>query len=260
MKRYLLALTAAIITAGSCLYAQKNENQTLLNAALHGWEYEVRAGISIGGSSPLPLPAEIRSIDSYNPTLAIMLEGNAIKWFGAEKKWGLTTGLRLENKNITTRATVKNYGMEIIGSDGNRLKGNWTGGVRTKLRSSLVTIPLLATHKFGERWSVKLGPYFSYLMDGDFSGEVYEGYLREGNPTGQKIVFTDGAIATYDFHNDMNHFQWGVQAGADWKAFKHLKVFADLTWGLNDIFQKDFQTISFAMYPIYLNFGFGYAF
>ena len=38
MKRYLLALTAAIITAGSCLYAQKNENQTLLNAALHGWE------------------------------------------------------------------------------------------------------------------------------------------------------------------------------------------------------------------------------
>ena len=89
MKRYLLALTAAIITAGSCLYAQKNENQTLLNAALHGWEYEVRAGISIGGSSPLPLPAEIRSIDSYNPTLAIMLEGNAIKWFGAEKKWGL---------------------------------------------------------------------------------------------------------------------------------------------------------------------------
>ena len=149
MKRYLLALTAAIITAGSCLYAQKNENQTLLNAALHGWEYEVRAGISIGGSSPLPLPAEIRSIDSYNPTLAIMLEGNAIKWFGAEKKWGLTTGLRLENKNMTTRATVKNYGMEIIGSDGNRLKGNWTGGVRTKLRSSLVTIPLLATHKFG---------------------------------------------------------------------------------------------------------------
>ena len=35
---------------------------------------------------------------------------------------------------------------------------------------------------------------------------------------------------------------------------------ADLTWGLNDIFKKDFDTISFAMYPIYLNVGFGYAF
>jgi len=48
--------------------------------------------------------------------------------------------------------------------------------------------------------------------------------------------------------------------GGSWKAYKHLTVHADLTWGLNDIFQKDFKTISFAMYPIYLNLGFGYEF
>ena len=48
--------------------------------------------------------------------------------------------------------------------------------------------------------------------------------------------------------------------GDEWRAFKHLNVYADLTWGLNDIFQKDFDTITFAMYPIYLNGGFGYAF
>lgn len=35
---------------------------------------------------------------------------------------------------------------------------------------------------------------------------------------------------------------------------------ADLTWGLNNIFKNDFHTITFAMYPIYLNIGFGYAF
>lgn len=29
---------------------------------------------------------------------------------------------------------------------------------------------------------------------------------------------------------------------------------------LNDIFKNDFNTITFAMYPIYLNIGFGYAF
>lgn len=52
----------------------------------------------------------------------------------------------------------------------------------------------------------------------------------------------------------------GDQLGGEWKAFKHLNVYADLTWGLNDIFKKDFDTISFAMYPIYLNVGFGYAF
>ena len=34
----------------------------------------------------------------------------------------------------------------------------------------------------------------------------------------------------------------GAQLGGEWKAFKHLNVYADLTWGLNDIFKKDFDT------------------
>ena len=29
--------------------------------------------------------------------------------------------------------------MEIIGNDGNRLKGNWTGGVKTKVRNAYIT-------------------------------------------------------------------------------------------------------------------------
>ncbi len=43
---------------------------------------------------------------------------------------------------MRTKAEVKNYGMEIIGEDGNRLKGNWTGGVRTKVQNSYLTIPI----------------------------------------------------------------------------------------------------------------------
>ena len=34
---------------------------------------------------------------------------------------------------------------------------------------------------------MKAGAYFSYLMDGDFSGHVYEGYLRKDDPTGEKV-------------------------------------------------------------------------
>ena len=261
MKQFKKTITAGIILllCSISTWGQKNNTQGIIKSALHGWEYEIKAGLSIGGSSPLPLPKEIRSIDSYNPTLAIMLEANATKWFGETKKWGLIAGARFENKNMTTKATTKNYLMEII-QDGNRLKGNWTGGVRTKVRNSYVTVPILTAYKISSRWNLKAGPYFSYLMDGEFSGHVYDGYLREGNPTGDKINFYDDAIATYDFSDDLRKFQWGVQLGADWKAFTHLKVFADLTWGLNDIFKKDFETITFEMYPIYLNIGFGYAF
>ena len=186
------------------------------------------------------------------------------KWFGESRKWGVISGLRLENKGMRTKATVKNYGMEIIMFDAANkqysLKGNWTGGVRTKVQNAYLTIPVLAAYKVNNRWSIKAGPYFSYMMDGDFSGHVYDGYLRKDNPTGSKVTFDNGAIATYDFTHDLRKFQWGVQLGADWKAFKHLKVYADLNCGLNDIFKKDFKTITFDMYAVYLNIGFGYAF
>lgn len=241
-------------------YSQVDRNETLIRAALRGLEYEIKAGFSIGGSAPLPLPAEIRSIDSYNPTLAISIGGEVTKWFAARNKLGIIVGLRLENKSMTTKATVKNYSMEILGLGGERISGVWTGGVKTKMHTSGLTIPFMATYKVGNRWQIKAGPYFSYLLSRDFLGHVYDGYLREGNPTGPKVEFTDGKIATYDFSGDLRHFQWGLQAGAGWRAFKHLTIYADLTWGLNDIFKKDFHTITFAMYPIYLNIGFGYVF
>ena len=56
---------------------------------------------------------------------------------------------------MRTKATVKNYGMEIIGSDGNRLKGNWTGGVRTKVQNSYLTMPVLAAYKLNPRFTLK---------------------------------------------------------------------------------------------------------
>ena len=76
--------------------------------------------------------------------------------------------------------------MEIIGNDGNRLKGNWTGGVKTKVRNAYITVPVLGAYKINSRLRAKAGAYVSYLMDEEFSGYVYEGYLREGNPTGRK--------------------------------------------------------------------------
>lgn len=72
----------------------------------------------------------------------------------------------------------------------------------------------------------------SYRMEGDFTGDVYDGYLRELDPTGNKVIFDNGKSAPYDFSKDLRRFQWGMQLGGEWKAFKHLNVYADLTWGI----------------------------
>ena len=128
---FLILLAAgSSITAGAQTQPQSQpqprsrswSSRVLQKAHDAGWEIGLKAGVNLGGCSPLPLPREIRSIESFNPTLAIQLSGEATKWFGERREWGLTFGLRLDNKNMTTRARVKNYSMEIIGGDGNRLK------------------------------------------------------------------------------------------------------------------------------------------
>jgi len=263
MKRttILLLLTALSLLLG-CDGARAQQDRTpgIIRSALMGLEYEVRAGINIGGASPLPLPEEIRRIDSYSPTFCVSLEGDVIRWFGEKRRWGLILGLRLENKGMQAGARTKNYGMEIIGDGGERLKGNWTGMVRTKYRGTFVSIPLLAACRINQRLRLQMGPYVSFQSSGDFSGHVYDGYLRENDPTGNKVVFEGDRRATYDFSDELRSVQWGVQAGVNWKAFKHLTLSGDLMWGVTDIFKKGFRTISFDMYPIYLNIGFGYAF
>lgn len=263
MKRttITLLLTALALLLG-CGGARAQQDRTpgIIRSALMGLEYEVRAGINIGGASPLPLPAEIRRIDSYSPTFCFSLEGDVIRWFGEKRRWGLILGLRLENKGMQAGARTKSYGMEIIGDGGERLKGNWTGMVRTKYRGTFFSIPLLAACRINPRLRLHAGPYVSFQSSGDFSGHVYDGYLRENDPTGNKVVFEGDRRATYDFSDELRSIQWGVQAGVNWKAFKHLTLSGDLTWGVTDIFKKGFRTISFDMYPIYLNIGFGYAF
>ena len=82
---YIFSLLACLVIALPG-YSQVDRNETLIRSALHGLEYEIKAGFSIGGTAPLPLPVEIRSIDGYNPTLAISIGGEVTKWFAVQRR------------------------------------------------------------------------------------------------------------------------------------------------------------------------------
>lgn len=252
-KQFILTAIALLL----CLGQTKAQQLFHYNLKEHHIDFEVKAGFSIGGTSPLPLPEEIRSIESYNPGLALSLGIQVTKWF--DNQWGFSSGISFDNKKMSTEARVKNYSMELI-DGGGRIKGNWTGLVQTDVTNSYLTVPVMAAYKLSSVWDLRFGPYVAYLMDGKFSGHVSDGYLRENDPTGQKVPFTDDATATYDFSDNMRKFQWGLQAGGSWRVNRHFRLNADLQWGLNDIFEKDFETITFSMYNIYLNLGFGYVF
>lgn len=235
----------------------KDTDNNLIRAALKGWHVRVGAGINIGGTSPLPLPREIRAIEGYRPHLNIALEGMAMKSFN-HSPWGLAVGLRFEQKGMETKARVKNYHMEAVNEDGSgRINGAWTGHVKTKVDNTYFTVPILATYRLSDRWSLAAGPYFSLRTSGEFSGEAYDGYIRDIDPRGEKA---EVSRATYDFTTDLRKFAWGVQVGGEFRAYKHLAVTANLQWGLNGIFPADYESVTFTLYPIYATVGFAYVF
>lgn len=253
-NRYSIILLLALLTTLP-LTAQEKEHKGLIRSAMVGLEYRIKAGFNIGGTSPIPLPREIRELKSYAPTVAIAVEADICKKIDA--KWGVLVGVRVETKGMETDARVKNYHMEMTADDGGYMSGSWTGNVRTKVRNSYLSFPVLATYQLSKRWELRAGPYFSYVTSREFSGSAYDGYLRNQDPTGEKVYVT---TAVYDFSDDLRRFQWGAQLGAEWKAYKHLSLYADLEWGLNSIFPKDFKSVTFDMYPIYANLGFAYVF
>lgn len=274
MKRIflLLCLTMGIAHLSAQTGTElKDHDNNLLKAALKGWNIRLGGGFNLGGTSPLPLPRSIRSIDSYNPDLCISLEGAAEKQVEGSR-FGVRIGLRLENKGMSTDATVKNYHMEAVNADGSgEIKGAFTGHVKTTVDNTYLTLPLLVTYNISKRWSVAAGPYFSWMFKGSFTGEAYgkdifdaggvkigtDAYIRDLNPTGEKAEVTR---ATYDFSHDLRKFHWGIQAGGEFKAYKHLAISLNLQWGLNGIFPGDFESVTFALYPIYANLGFNYLF
>lgn len=222
-------------------------------------EYEVNAGTNIGGASPIPLPAEIRKINSFSPELNLQIGATARKWLGPEQKWGVGLGVRLETKGMKTKATVKNYGMTLI-DNGKKLSGRWTGKVETRYHTQQLVVPITAFLRLSERVTLNAGPYLAYAFSNDFDGYVSDGYLREGDPRGNKVVFSDDARASYEFSDELRTFHWGIQVGTSVRVYKKLHINANLEWGCNDIFYSSFETISFDLYPIYLNVGFAYVF
>lgn len=231
--------------------------QTKAEGLFDNLKYNLRLGYMVGGTAPVGMPATIRSLDSYRLKPNITLGIDVNKQF--DNHWGLVTGLRLENKGMDIKATVKNYHMALVKGD-QRIEGNFTGGNRTEVEEWMFTVPVLASYAITDNFNVKAGPYVSVLTSRKFEGYAYDGYLREGDPTGGKITLGHDETdrGNYDFSDDMRHFQFGVMAGADYYWGRHWGAFVDLSWGLTGIFKSDFHTLDQTLYPIYGTIGLAY--
>lgn len=219
----------------------------------------VKAGYSIGGTAPLGMPATIRSIDAYRLTPSVMAGTDVSIPVG--HKWGLEAGLSIQNKAMNAEITTEGYNMEMKKGD-NNISGLFTGHIKQEVTEWMVSIPIHATYCLNDKITVKAGPYFSLLVYKNFSGIAFDGYIRQGGPTGARIDIgnVEGQWATYDFSDNMRSLQYGISAGVDWQAFDDIGFSANIDWGLSGIFKNDFKTIEQTLYPIYANLGLFYKF
>lgn len=245
-KNILFAIILVALTLG--------QSGRMTAGTLDSLQLKARAGYNIGGTAPIPLPETIRSIDGYSLTPSFMVGVDAS--LPLSPKWGIAVGVRFENKGMKGDVTTKAYRMEVVKGE-SRLSGLFTGHVSQKVTQWMFTVPVQATLQLGRNVTLKGGPYLSLLLSKEFSGIASDGYLREGNPTGAKILMgnREGEWASYEFNDNMRDLQFGVGIGADWQLYKGLGVSADLNWGLTGIFPSDFKTVEQTLYPIYASIG-----
>lgn len=160
---------------------------------------------------------------------------------------------------METKARVKGYDTEVI-IENAYMKGVFTGLVETRVKNTYLTIPVSMVYKLSDRWRLYGGPHVSFTLNPGFDGFVSDGEFRQGDATGDRIIFDNDDQAAYDFSDSVSKIQWGMQVGGEWSLKKNLILFSHLDYDFNNLFKKDFNSLSFSLHNIYLNIGFGYKF
>lgn len=256
--RRQLSILLLVLALGGLAEAQEARDRNIMEALRHGWNFELRAGLSMGGTAPIPMPVEIRGVDKYNPKLNVHVEGQATKWL--DPHWGVVMGLRMEQKGMVTTARVKNYRTELLLGEGTVVKGHWTGDVESNYASSSVVIPISVAYRVNSHGKLIAGLYGGYRFDGSFTGHVTDGHFRMGSPIGDRVDFPAGERATYDFTDQLSRFEAGMQVGGSWRAYRHFLVYAELRASFTPIFPDSFTALTTRLYPMYISTGFSYHF
>lgn len=169
--------------------------------------------------------------------MAVAIEGNVTKWFDQEKM-GMRIGIRLDSKGWKRMPMWKimEWKSSVKGWTHKR-KLDWY--VKTNVKNKYICLFrfwLLISLIVASVWIWdRILPICWRVI---FRKRVWWLFCAKVILPVISVVFADGKMP---FMTSRKTFAASnAQLGAEWRAFKHLNVYADLTWGLNDIFQKDF--------------------
>ncbi|MDR2968306.1 MAG: PorT family protein [Tannerellaceae bacterium] len=220
------------------------------------WEFKVYAAYNLGGTSPIPLPAEIRKISSWNPGFGGTMAFQATRWLTPE--WGITSGLGIDLKRMKIEADVLYWPTSLVVGEGDQtgtFSGTFSGKNKTNIRNGYLVLPVMAAWRPLEKWTFRLGGYVALQQDPLFEGSAADGYIRNGGPTGDRI---DVEQASFDFSDKVRKYDAGLMLSADRKFNHRMAATGQLSWGFVPLFPSNFEGIANKMYNIYFALGIAY--
>lgn len=250
---YKIALLSLLFTIAMNAFAEEKEKGSLT--------HKIVVGYHIGGTMPVPLPEEVRSISSYWPQFTPQLGYNLSYQVG--EQWALETGITLDWKGMGVRDKVKYMYTDVM-MDGERTIGYFTGKNETEVKIAYVTIPVRIAYDLTPTWRIRGGGFFSYRNSSEFSGTVWDGSIRKLVNEGDELVnaklinIPNKGEATFDFGKEMRNFDMGVSVGFEHEFPGRFGIYGDLTYSLTPIFPSDFKGINMKMRNVYFVIGASY--
>jgi hypothetical protein len=247
MTRTLFITLAAALAALTLAAQQESTPQ---------WEYKAFAGYNLGGTTPLPLPAEIRRMRSWSPGFSPSLALHVTRWLSPQ--WGVTTGLSIDLKAMSVRTDVKYMNTSLAVGEGDHtgtFTGMFTGANHTSLRLGYLVVPVMAAWRPPGKWTLRMGGYLAFQRDARFEGQASDGYIRNGGPAGDRINIE---TSSFDFSGHVSKTDAGAIASADWFFTPRLALSGQFSLGFVPIFPDNFNGVPYKMYNIYFAGGVGY--
>lgn len=250
LNYYILAALFLLVSTTSYGQAQTAEDQKFSDKV----SFRFSVGTKIGGAAPLPIPEQIRSVKGYSPHYPFFAGAKAN--YAINNKWGVAMGLTFEGKGMNTKADVKNYKTSFNANEdpSANARGYFTGRISTKVQNLYLSIPVQATYQVSENWSVQAGPYVAFAVQKRFFGEATDGYLRNIEPTGEKLEID---FAAYDFRKSVRTIDVGMSLGTNYDFGKRYFALAQFDYGFNNIMKTGFESITFGLHNIFMNVGVG---
>ena len=247
VKSYFLVCTAYLMGLVPALCQEKADGKKLT--------HRLHIGYNFGAVTPLSMPANVRSIDGWNPGFSPSLGYEMCSHISG--RWGLSTGIFLDYKSMHIKDSVLYMRTSITQENNGKtasFEGDFSGKNETYVQNLYATIPVTLVYE-SVKWRFAGGVYLAWLLHGQFYGSATDGYIRKGGPTGDKVLI---GKADFDFSDKQRRFDWGARIFASRQVKGPLHITAGMQWGCRPLFSPGFSGINFDVYNLYGTVGLGW--